>query len=76
MADNGLMQPQVQSAASPEFRLVIEWNPMRGQLSVTWPQVDDTIKLGMLEMAKTTLIENRVREGIAPSRIVQPRIVQ
>ena len=64
---------EAQQAAAQSLGIQIVWTPAKGQLQVQWPQVDDTIKLGMLEMAKAVLLEARVRgpEGqplIVPGR--------
>lgn len=45
--------------ASPSIQIGIIWTPSSGSLQVMWPAVDDTIKLGMLEMAKVVLLEAR-----------------
>lgn len=52
------VQPQ------PTIELHIRWNPAQGRLEIGWPMVDDTIKLGLLEMAKTSLIEARIKSAI------------
>jgi hypothetical protein len=71
-------QPKLEVAQSPTIRLAIEWTPGAGRIEFQWPQVDDVLKLGMLEMAKVVLAEQRQKSGMAngtplimPARIVQ-----
>lgn len=45
------------------FHLIIRWVPELGQISVSWPPLDDVMKLGMLEMAKEVLAENRASDA-------------
>ncbi len=60
------------------IRITIEWQPANGQINFGWPQVDDVIKLGMLEMAKSVLTEVRTKANAASASplIVPARLVQ
>ena len=68
---------KVEMHEAQAFNLVIRWIPELAQVQVSWPQLDDVAKLGMLEMAKQVLSENRaesmaVRAG--KSGLVIPEI--
>lgn len=54
----------------PIFQIVIQWSPS-GEIRIGWPQVDDVIKLGMIEFAKSLLIEERAKQS--QSNIVLPK---
>lgn len=62
--------PQVGQAVV--YRLVIEWTPATGQFNLGVPQVDDTIKLGMLEMAKQVIAEMRGKTAKESSGLIVP----
>jgi hypothetical protein len=71
---NGHAQ-QVPEAGTPLVRIVIDWMPTQGRIEIGWPQVDDVIKLGLLEMAKQVLGEQRARQGMAAgNNIVVPQV--
>lgn len=68
-------QPKLEVQHVPAIRLTITWSPQTGQIEIGWPNVDDIVKLGMLEMAKTVLVEMRAKAGMAqPSPLVLPRM--
>ncbi len=73
-----MAEPQVVTPPKA-IRLTIEWRPQAGQMAVEWPPVDEVIKFGMLETAKSMLIEQRVKVssanggGLAGSGILVPR---
>lgn len=58
--------PQAAQVASVELR--IQWVPQLGQFRVSWPEIDDVIKLGMLQFAQTLLLEQRMKNGVAGDR--------
>lgn len=47
--------------ANPEINLTITWIPTTGQIKVSFPQIDTIGVLGLLEMAKMVLIEQRTK---------------
>ena len=55
---------QQQQKAPTTIDLIIRWMPQTGQIQIAWPNIDDTIKMGMLEMAKASLIEMRTKNAI------------
>jgi hypothetical protein len=66
---------KVPPTAPPLIRIVIDWMPTQGRIEIGWPQVDDVIKLGLLEMAKQVLAEQRAKQGMAAgNQIVVPQI--
>jgi hypothetical protein len=55
------------------INIVIQWAPTKGQFGVQWPEVDDVIRLGMLQMALNVLSEARIKNGIgAEQRLIVP----
>lgn len=63
------------ATAPPLIRIVIDWMPTQGRIEIGWPQVDDVIKLGLLEMAKQVLGEQRSKQGMsADKQIVVPQV--
>jgi hypothetical protein len=66
-------QTNGKAAAPVVLELTIQWSPQTGQLGIKWPQVDDVLKMGMLEMAKSVMIEARAQAGMSkPSSLVIP----
>lgn len=61
--------------AAQIFEFVIRWNPATGELSTGSNAPDPVAQLGMLEMAKVALIEQRAAaaSGKGPSVIVPGR---
>lgn len=57
------------------FEVIIRWVPATGQIQVASSQMDDTIKFGMLEMAKVAINQQReaAASGKGPSLIVPGR---
>ena len=77
MSEPGNGKVDFQQAHS--FDLVIRWVPEVGQIQVSWPELDDVAKLGMLEMAKQVLAEHRsqsVAVKAAQSGLVIPSVKQ
>ncbi len=57
----------------PAIQIVISFLPTTGQIQVQWPQIDDIGKLGLIEMAKVALLEERrQRANSEPSRLIVP----
>ena len=60
--------------APPTFEIRIIWSPT-GQMNVAFPNIDPTITLGMLEMAKAILNEKRMAaQKSSESGIIVPRV--
>lgn len=57
--------------ASTDINLVIAWSPSTGQVKVSFPQIDIIGVLGLLEMAKVVLMEQRAK---AEQRVQIPDI--
>ncbi len=68
MAD---VTPIAPPSSGPVIDIVIRWMPSTGSIQIAWPQVDDVIKLGLIEMAKTSLTEMRLKQ--ADSALVVPQ---
>lgn len=47
--------------SQPEITLTINWSPATGQVKVAFPQIDIIGVLGLLEMAKLVLTEQRAK---------------
>jgi hypothetical protein len=60
------------------YEVHIRWVPSTGQIQFASTQMDDVLKLGMIEMAKIALAEQRAAAaaGKGPSLIVPGRFVQ
>lgn len=63
MSNNGTM-PIDEVQPQPVIEVHMRWSPGVGKFEIGWPQVDDTIKIGMLGMAYASLIEARVKSAI------------
>ena len=63
------MNPTVNPMQANELILAIKWNPQNGSVSVSFPPVDIVAVLGLLEMAKVVLMEQRSK---AENRIAIP----
>ena len=62
-------------SAPAALRIMIEWRPQVGQLYVEWPQIDDVMKMGMIEMAKSMLSESRIKNSkTSDSGLLLPRM--
>lgn len=64
MSNPAVTMPIDEVRPQPQVDIVIRWLPATGQLQIAWPAVDDTIKLGLLEMAKATLVEARIKMAL------------
>lgn len=54
---------------TPEITLTIAWSPSTGQVKVSFPQIDIIGVLGLIEMAKIVLLEQRSK---ADQRVTIP----
>ena len=69
MSGNG--RPSMEELAKTAvLELSIRYAPALGQLMFSFPQCDDIIRMGMLEAAKSALIEARIAN--AGNKIIQP----
>lgn len=69
MSENG------ETKVAPAIQLAINWYPSSGRLEVMFPQTDDVVKLGMLEMAKQVLADMRAKaQTTGPSLIIPARM--
>ena len=66
MSANGHLEPV---NTNPEISLTIIWSPNTGQVKIAFPQIDVVGILGLLEMAKVVLLDQRSK---AESRISIP----
>lgn len=48
---------------NPVVEVIIQYVPNTGQLALRCSNVDDVMKLGMLETAKSLIIEERVKKA-------------
>jgi hypothetical protein len=63
----------VMEQPSPTLTVVIQWSPMKGQFAVQWPEVDDVIRFGLLQMAASNLSEARIKAGLgATNQLIVP----
>jgi hypothetical protein len=56
----------------PVFEILIRWSPT-GQMQAVFPQVDPTLSLGMLEMAKALLHDQRQKaqeQRVIPAKVI------
>jgi hypothetical protein len=51
-----------QAQQNPVVEIIIQYVPNTGQLALRASNVDDVMKLGMLETAKSLIIEERVKK--------------
>lgn len=66
------MMPGPLNGTAPELILTIRWQPTTGQIRFDMPQLDAVAILGLLEFAKISLIESRIKQ--ADSKIAIPNI--
>ncbi len=52
-----------QARKNPVVEVIIQYVPNTGQLALRCSNVDDVMKLGMLETAKSLIIEERVKKS-------------
>lgn len=52
-----------QAQQNPVVEFIIQYVPNTGQLSVRCSNVDDIMKLGMLETAKSLILEERIKRS-------------
>jgi len=71
MADNGTAEIKVPVI----FEMQIAWAPQTGQLQFRTNQPDPVIQLGMLEMVKAAMLEQKIMasQGKGPALVVPGR---
>lgn len=61
-----------QAQHNPVVEVIIQYVPNTGQLALRCSNVDDVMKLGMLETAKSLIIEERVKKAGAQGVLSVP----